>query len=207
MLSLTAHNCKTKLTQTSSWVITTSPIWQAACNGLWGCSGSLSWSLVLWARSRRSLGSSLLVMALISWADVTPSGFSTWVVKGATNNFCSYFARIQDSLCSLNQKQCSDFSHMLIYKWLVLLSENSVQHLFVECLCKRWVVLVYFIIICIVVYRIQQHCSTKSSVYIKIHILRCSLTLLPQVSAFDGLLYIFPICCWPWGCQSPLIPW
>lgn len=96
----------------SSCVMTTSPSWQAACRAVRGGKADpacwlLIWSLLLWAKRSSSLGRSLSVTADSSHAGMLPSGGggpgATW--RAATNARCSYFARIQDSLSSLNKKR------------------------------------------------------------------------------------------------------
>lgn len=99
---------KEKPTQTSSWVMTTSPSWQAACRAVRGsecdpAGGVLICSLVLCARRSSTLGRSLSVTADSSQTGILSSGSALpdagW--RGGTNARCSYLARIQDSLSSL----------------------------------------------------------------------------------------------------------
>lgn len=95
--------CKSTRTQMSSWVMTTSPSWQAAWRAVRGAEvdpagGALIWSLVLWARRSSSLGRSLSVTADSSHAGIPSSG-GVW--RAATNARWSYLARIHDSLSSL----------------------------------------------------------------------------------------------------------
>lgn len=95
--------CKSTRTQMSSWVMTTSPSWQAAWRAERGAEvdpagGALIWSLVLWARRSSSLGRSLSVTADSSHAGIPSSG-GVW--RAATNARWSYLARIHDSLSSL----------------------------------------------------------------------------------------------------------
>ena len=95
--------CKSTRTQMSSWVMTTSPSWQAAWRAVRGAEvdpagGALIWSLVLWARRSSSLGRSLSVTADSSHTGIPSSG-GVW--RAATNARWSYLARIHDSLSSL----------------------------------------------------------------------------------------------------------
>ncbi len=103
--------------------MTTSPSWQAACKALCCCcaapsGGTLITSLVLCARSSRSLGRSLSITALSNQVDIVSS--EHWAGKGETNARCSYLARIHDSLCSLRQTQSKG--------QIIIIVANCIRH-------------------------------------------------------------------------------
>ena len=121
---------QTCLTQTSSWVMTTSPSWQAACRAVRACgealtSGALICSLLLWARSSRRRGRSLSTTALSSQSDMEPALSSVWAVKGATKTRCSYLARIHVSLSSLTTVQQQLFIITIIFTFTGFYSPTS----------------------------------------------------------------------------------